>query len=733
MKSILLAVTLLLPVLAGKCVAQGVQGSTSFVNLPFSVLGEERTAALYVPPGYTASKSWPMIVFLHGGGGGGDNRGNALNTWMRKQPIVQAIRRHPERFPALVLIPRCPKGKIWAPIPSDPVQSAWRLRHHGRQPAPDAEVHVTAAIDAAIASYSVDNSRITLTGHSMGGEGTTRYAALHADRFAGIAPSAGSAVIVMEDVPELATMGVWMFQGENDDISTVGLARRLSSAIRAAGGELRYTEYENAGHGTAALVYEDAEVIDWLVKQKKPENEDPSGVNYPIVDTGQLHCYDDQTAIEFPKPGSPYYGQDAHYAGRRPSYSDNGDGTISDLVTGLMWTKDPAPKRPYDEAVANASKCDVGGYNDWRLPSIKELYSLIQFNGIDPDATSSDSAGLTPFIDENVFAFHYGKREDGDRIIDSQFATRTRYVSTTMNGHETMFGVNFADGRIKGYPTVSRRRGEPKTYYTLYVRSNPAYGKNEFTDNADGTITDEATGLTWMKADSGQGMNWPAALEYAEALTLAGHDDWRLPNAKELQSIVDYSRSPDTSGSPAIDPVFETTEITNEGGKKDFGWYWSSTSHLRGRGSRAAVYVTFGRSLGWMPDRRSNSGRSRLMDVHGAGSQRSDPKVGDASNFPQGRGPQGDVIRIENRVRCVRGGDVQAVKSGPTITRQQVTRQRRAPGPRGFMTRLDKNNDGKVSRSEFDGPNDHFHHLDGNGDGVITEAEAPTGPPPGRR
>ena len=60
-----------------------------------------------------------------------------------------------------------------------------------------------------------------------------------------------------------------------------------------------------------------------------------------------------------------------------------------------------------------------------------------------------------------------------------------------------------------------------------------------YQDNGDGTITDKATGLTWMKADSGKGMDWPTALEYAEDLKLAGHADWRLPNAKELQSIID--------------------------------------------------------------------------------------------------------------------------------------------------------------------------------------------------
>ncbi len=201
-KSPILAVMLFLP--ASLCMAEDAPTSTGFVNLPFSFDGAQRTAALYVPPGYDASKTWPLIVYLHGGGGGGENKGNAVNAWMSRLPIVRAIRENPERFPALVLMPRCPAGRIWAPIPPDPVQSAWRLKYHGRKPAPDAETHITGAIDAALAAYAVDENRISLTGHSMGGEGTTRYAALHADRFARIAPSAGSAVIVLEDAQALA-------------------------------------------------------------------------------------------------------------------------------------------------------------------------------------------------------------------------------------------------------------------------------------------------------------------------------------------------------------------------------------------------------------------------------------------------------------------------------------------------------------------------------------------------
>jgi arylsulfatase A-like enzyme len=456
---------------------------------------------------------------------------------------------------------------------------------------------------------------------------------------------------------------------------------------------------------------------------------------FAIVDTGQVTCFNDAVAIPFPAPGEKYFGQDAHYLINPALYQKNGDGTVSDQVTGLMWTMDLGEKQTLVQATEGARRCKVGGHTDWRLPSIKELYSLIQFSGIDPGPSDSGGSGRTPFIDTAAFpGFRYGNADNGERVIDAQFATRTRYVSTTMDGNPTMFGVNFADGRIKGYP-ITRRRGDGR-YFVMYVRGNTAYGENDFRDNHDGTVTDKASGLTWMQSDSGKGMDWSDALAYAESLDLAEHDDWRLPTAKELQSIVDYSRSPDTTGSAAIAPVFKATAIKNEGGEKDYGHYWTSTSHRGGRGASTAVYLAFGRALGFMSDRRSET--RRLLDVHGAGAQRSDPKSGDASKFPLGRGPQGDVIRIENMVRCVRGGVVEKVEStddGAVPKPERSAQGRRGPPGRGgaeaapaidvrlFILRFDQNGDGQVTRDEFRGPSRRFIRLDENGDGVVTSQE----------
>ncbi|MHC4550793.1 MAG: Lcl domain-containing protein [Planctomycetota bacterium] len=465
---------------------------------------------------------------------------------------------------------------------------------------------------------------------------------------------------------------------------------------------------------------------------------------YPVVDTGQDRCYDAKREIRYPATGKAFFGQDAQYLGNAPSYEDHGDGTVTDRVTGLMWQQEPGAKKTFAEAVAGARRCRLAGYADWRLPTIKELYSLILFSGTDPAPRRARSSRETPFIDTRSFRFSYGDPERGERVIDAQFASSTRYRSTTMRGDKTVFGVNFADGRIKGYGLADPRSGGAKRFFVLYVRGNPKYGRNDFHDNSDGTVTDRGTGLTWMQVDSGHleagpkrdgRLNWRQALEWAEGLTWAGKSDWRLPNAKELQSIVDYSRCPDASRSAAIDAVFKVSTIVDESGKTDYPFYWTGTTHASLTRGSAAVYVAFGEAPGWMPDRRE--GGHRLLDVHGAGSQRSDPKDGDPAAYPRGRGPQGDVIRIYSFVRCVRGGVAVPRTVGP---RPRETQHGPEPGPGDregapaarFIRRLDRDGDGKVSRSEFDGPARHSRDLDRNGDGFIDESEAPTGPPPDR-
>lgn len=379
--------------------------------------------------------------------------------------------------------------------------------------------------------------------------------------------------------------------------------------------------------------------------------------SYIIADTGQEICYDNSDEISCPTTGEAFYEQDAQYQGSEPAYRDNGDGTVTDLETGLMWQQTPSSsKSTFGEAVAGAETFDLAGHDDWRLPSIKELYSLILFSGIDAGGwNGTDTSELTPLIDTGYFDFEYGDESSGERIIDAQYWSSTEYVSTTMGGSATTFGVNFADGRIKGYGR-ELPNGSEITQFVRYVRGDPDYSVNDFVDNGDGTVTDLATGLMWQQADSGFGMNWEYALSYAESLSLAGYEDWRLPDAKELQSIVDYTRSPATTGTAAIDPVFSVTPITDEGGGTDYPFFWTSTTHanmLRSPGEWAN-YIAFGTAFGFM-EQPPMSGRYVFQDVHGAGAQRSDPKTGDPADYPNGHGPQGDVVRIYNYVRCVRG------------------------------------------------------------------------------
>ena len=367
---------------------------------------------------------------------------------------------------------------------------------------------------------------------------------------------------------------------------------------------------------------------------------------YKIVDTGVKNYYSNNSEISAPSSEEAYFGQDASYQGNTPSYTDNGDGTITDNVTGLMWQQDMGEKITFENAFTKADSLSLASHSDWRVPTLKELYSLIQFTGQVSGATA-----ISMFIDTNYFNQPLGNTNIGEREIDAQTWSSTEYVGRTMNNDETVFGVNFVDGRIKGYPKYIPSTGSANKMYFRMVRGNIDYGNNNFVDNDDYTISDLATGLMWQKADDGIARDWEESLSYAENSEFAEYDDWRLPNTKELQSIVDYTRSPQTTNSPAINPIFETTEINDpDGNPGQYPFFWTSTTHLDGVNPYSgAAYIAFGEGQGEM--------NGNLMDVHGAGCQRSDPKSGNIEDYPQYFGPQGDVRYVYNYVRLVRDID----------------------------------------------------------------------------
>ena len=154
---------------------------------------------------------------------------------------------------------------------------------------------------------------------------------------------------------------------------------------------------------------------------------------YTIVGTDVTVCYDTVYTIPCPaSSGDPFYGQ---FPGNNlPSYQTNSNGTVTDLVTGLTWQKSPdqngnnngiiekADKLTWTQIQARVLVLDSsnwGGYNDWRIPTIKELYSLTNWNGTDPSGyQGSNTSMLTPFIDTVYFPFAYGQLSAGERLIE---------------------------------------------------------------------------------------------------------------------------------------------------------------------------------------------------------------------------------------------------------------------------------------------------------------------------
>jgi hypothetical protein len=348
---------------------------------------------------------------------------------------------------------------------------------------------------------------------------------------------------------------------------------------------------------------------------------------YPIVSTSQTGIWDDTGNSINSISGEAFYGQDAQFTHTTPVYTLSSDGkTVKDEVTGLTWQKSYDSGTYYwasiQTVVDNLNNQNYGGYSDWRVPTIKELYSLW------------DASVGWPYIDTDYFDITYTSEQELSHAI---FWSTDKYTGVMGNisangetpGAELAFGVNFGTGHIKSY---SIKVG-PK-HQVRCVRGNLSYGVNLFQNNNDGTISDLATGLMWQQNDNGSGIDWEDALAYAKMQNNAnylGHNDWRLPNAKELQSLVDYKRSP-----YATNTLFSCTSILNDGGKADYPYYWTSTSAMSmANGSYpSAWYVAFGQA-------EDGNGEN----LHGAGAVRFDSKT-----VGTGAGEE----RVLNYVRLVR-------------------------------------------------------------------------------
>jgi len=239
-----------------------------------------------------------------------------------------------------------------------------------------------------------------------------------------------------------------------------------------------------------------------------------------LPDTGQTQSY------------TSTFGEDSDYTINPPSYTDNGDGTITDNVTGLIWQKeDDDVLRSWADAVTCCGDLTLAGYSNWRLPSAYELMSIVNCDTYYP------SIDTTYFPGTNA----------------SDYWSSTTSVINLSNA----WYVYFYLGRVY-------ERSKSDSYYVRCVRGQELSFGN-FTDNGDGTVTDDNTGLMWQQGEGGQ-KTWEDAISYCENLSIAGYTNWRLPNKNELNSIIDYE-----TYNPAIDiNFFPDANASN---------YWLSTTH----------------------------------------------------------------------------------------------------------------------------------------------------------
>ncbi|AUX23137.1 hypothetical protein SOCEGT47_036560 [Sorangium cellulosum] len=280
----------------------------------------------------------------------------------------------------------------------------------------------------------------------------------------------------------------------------------------------------------------------------------PPAVPVTWPDSMTRRCSNGTTVVEAcPRPSEPLFGQDGNYLITVPSYEE-GNGVVTDSVTGLVWEKAAedgsfhmAGALQHCEAIA-ASR--LGGRDDWRLPTRRELVSLMDFGH-----TAAFPDIVTPYQD----GFYWSATDVADD--DSR-----------------AWGVLASNASLGYLDKIEATRAR-----ALCVGGESKLAPVELSV-AESWVLDLSTGLVWQRQAALSKFSWSDALAHCEELELAGRTDWRLPSAKELLTLVDDARS-----GPAIDPeAFPGAEP---------GVFWSSTPALESADKALLVNFSNGASL----------------------------------------------------------------------------------------------------------------------------------------
>jgi len=206
---------------------------------------------LLYPGNYNKSRSYPLVLFLHGAGA----QGNDNESQLQEVPLVLLKAAAGTQNACFVLAPQCPKEDAWVWFPQYPLCSS------AKEPSKACRLTLEI-IDSLVNSRLIDPTRIYVTGLSLGGEGTFDIITRRPHFFAAAVPICGIADTAKVDLMKHTPL--WIFHGELDEINPVGYSRNMVNALQKCGSKPIYTEYKGVNHDSWTNAYSEPDLIKWM-------------------------------------------------------------------------------------------------------------------------------------------------------------------------------------------------------------------------------------------------------------------------------------------------------------------------------------------------------------------------------------------------------------------------------------------------------------------------------------